>query len=84
MRQKRQLTINCVRCSSLAGSDVPSAALQKVRFPFIRQLYVKNVFQAANQLRIFDREEDFDPMTQIASHEIRAAQINLLGSSFRK
>jgi hypothetical protein len=51
-----------------------------VRFPFVGQLNVKNALQATNQPGIDDRKEDFDAITQVASHEVGAAEINFLGS----
>src|ERR1700719_3633054 len=58
-----------------------AVALQIMRFPFISQLNVKNVFQAANQLGTANRKKDFHAMTQVASHEVCTAEINLLSPS---
>jgi hypothetical protein len=78
--KKPELAIDCIRLSALAASDVKSVALQMVRFPFVGQLNVKNALQATNQPGIDDRKEDFDAITQVASHEVGAAEINFLGS----
>ena len=81
MGEKPELAIDCFRFPTLAASDVVPVALQIMRFLFVGQLNVKNVLQATNQLGIADRKEDFDTVTQIASHEVGAAQINILGAS---
>ena len=81
MGKKSELAIDCIRLSPSGAFDVMSVALQKMRFPFICQLNVKNVLQATNQLGIAYRKEDFDAVTQVASHEVGAAEINVLSSS---
>ncbi len=81
MGEKLELAIDYIRLCALAAFDVLPVTLQMMRFPFVGQLNVKNVLQATNQLWIADRKEDFDAMTQVASHEVGAAEINFLGSS---
>jgi hypothetical protein len=81
MGDEPELAIDCIRSISIAASGVMPVALQVMRFPFVGQLRVKNVLQASNQLGIADRKEDFDAMTQVAPHEVGAAEINFLGPS---
>jgi len=81
MSEKTELAIDCVRLSTLTASDVVTVALQMMRFPFVGQLNVKDVFQTTNQLEIADRKENFDAMTQVTSHKVCAAKVNFLGSS---
>ena len=59
-------------------------AFQMMRFPFVCQLNVKDLFQSINQLGIADGKRYLDAMTQIASHEVGAAEINLLVPSIPK
>src|SRR5262245_60434374 len=80
-RKKLELAIDGIRLASLAASAVTSVALQMMSFLFVGPLKVKNVFQATNQFGTADRKEDFDPMTQVPSHEVGAAKINFLGTS---
>jgi hypothetical protein len=58
-----------------------TVASQVVTLPFVGQLNAKNSLQAVDQLGIADRENDFDAMTQVPSHQVGAAKINLFGSS---
>ena len=81
MGKKLELAIDCIRSLSTAASSVMPVASQMMRFPFVGQLSVKNVLQAPNQFGIADRKEDFDAMTQVAPHEVGAAEINFLGPS---
>ena len=80
-RKKLELAIDGIRLCLSAASTVTPVALQMMSFPFVGQLNIKNVFQATNQLGAADRKEDFDSMTQVPSHEVGAAEINLLGPS---
>src|SRR4029077_5930792 len=47
-------------------------------FLIIGQLNIENVFQATKQLGIANWKNDLDAMTQVASHEVSAAEINFL------
>jgi hypothetical protein len=84
MGEKPELAIDCIRSFSIAASGIMPVASQMMRFPFVGQLSVKNVLQATHQLGIADRKKDFDAMTQVAPHEVGAAEIKFLGSSVPK
>ena len=64
MGEKSKLTVDCIRLSPLVASNIVSVALQAVALPFIGQLNAKNIFQAAHQLGIADRKNDFNAMAQ--------------------
>ena len=81
MGEELKLAVDCIRLFTLAAPDVMSVTLQMMRFPFVGQLNVKDVFQTTNQLEIADRKENFDAMTQVPAHKISAAEIDFLGST---
>lgn len=56
MGEKVKLAIDRIWLSALPAFHVMSIACQMMRFLFVRQLNVKDVLQAMNQLGIDDRE----------------------------
>ncbi|MGA8557510.1 MAG: hypothetical protein WB630_24110, partial [Candidatus Acidiferrales bacterium] len=73
MCEKVQLAIGRICLSALSAPHIMPVAFQMMRFPFVCQLNVKDLFQSINQLGIADGKQYLDAMTQIASHEVGAA-----------
>ena len=68
----------------MRAAHIAAIGLKLARLGLVGKIDAENHLQTRDQAGIFDGEDNFDAVAQVAAHEVGAAKIDFLGAAIFK